>query len=111
LQVAGTLGQRVLGNPGFYAVSVIAGLVSSASGVAAAATLASNGTVPVQVAGIAVVLNSVASTAVKLPLVARISSDRVLTVRVAMALTAVMLLGVLATLLPSEALASLSVAH
>jgi uncharacterized membrane protein (DUF4010 family) len=111
LQIACTLGQRALGDPGFYLVSILAGLVSSASGVAAAATLATHGTVSVQVAGIGVVLNSLASTAVKLPLVARISSDRSLTLRVAAALAAVMLLGLVATLLPTEPLASLASAH
>jgi uncharacterized membrane protein (DUF4010 family) len=35
--------------------------------------LAAHGTISVQVAGIGVVLNSLASTAVKLPIVARIS--------------------------------------
>ena len=102
LQIMGTLGQRFLGTPGFYGVSIIAGLVSSASGVAAAATLASHGTVSFQVAGVGVVLNSLASTAVKLPLVARISHDRPLTARVAFALTAIMLLGFAATLVPTE---------
>jgi uncharacterized membrane protein (DUF4010 family) len=102
LQIMGTLGERFLGTPGFYGVSIIAGLVSSASGVAAAATLASQGTVPFEVAGVAVVLNSLASTAVKLPLVARISHDRPLTARVAFALTAIMLLGLVAMLVPTE---------
>jgi uncharacterized membrane protein (DUF4010 family) len=104
LQVAGTLGQRVLGNAGFYGVSLVAGMVSSASGVAAAATLAAHGTISVQVAGVGVVLNSVASTAVKLPLVARISGDRRLALRVGMALSAVMLLGIVATFVPMQSL-------
>src|SRR5579884_102265 len=67
LQVAGTLAQRTLGDAGFYGVSLVAGLVSSASGVAAAAALAAHGTIPSQVAGVGVVLNSLASTGIKLP--------------------------------------------
>ena len=110
LQVTGTLGQRALGNAGFYGVSVIAGLVSSASGVAPRA-LAAHGTISVQVAGIGVVLNSLASTAIKLPLVARISGDRRLSVRVGVALTAVMVLGIIATLVPTESLVSFAAPH
>ena len=102
LQVAGTLAQRVLGEVGFYAVSLIAGLVSSASGVAAAAALAAHGTITGQVAGVGVVLNSLASTAIKLPLVARISGDRGLTLRVALALGVVMALGLGAIFIPGE---------
>jgi len=52
VQVAGTLAQRALGESGFYAVSIVAGLFSSASGVAAAAALAAHGTITVQVAGL-----------------------------------------------------------
>lgn len=108
LQVAGTLAQRLLGATGFYAVSLAAGLVSSASGVAAAATLATHGTISGQVAGVGVVLNSLASTAIKLPLVGRISGDRGLTVRVALALSLIMILGLAATLVPIGPLAALA---
>jgi uncharacterized membrane protein (DUF4010 family) len=108
LQVAGTLAQRVLGEVGFYAVSLIAGLVSSASGVAAGAALAAHGTISVQVAGVGVVLNSLASTAIKLPLVARISGDRGLTVRVALALGVIMVLGLGATFIPVSAVRSVA---
>jgi uncharacterized membrane protein (DUF4010 family) len=106
LQIAGTLAQRTLGEVGFYAVSLIAGLVSSASGVAAAAALAAHGTISVQVAGVGVVLNSLASTAIKLPLVARISGDRGLTLRVALALGLIMVLGLGATFIPVSAVRS-----
>jgi uncharacterized membrane protein (DUF4010 family) len=108
LQIAGTLAQRTLGEVGFYAVSLIAGLVSSASGVAAAAALAAHGTISVQVAGVGVVLNSLASTAIKLPLVARISGDRGLTLRVALALGLIMVLGLGATFIPVSAVRSVA---
>jgi uncharacterized membrane protein (DUF4010 family) len=107
LQTAGTLAQRALGEVGFYAVSLIAGLGSSASGVAAAA-LAAHGTITAQVAGVGVVLNSLASTAIKLPLVARISGDRGLTLRVALALGLIMVLGLGATFVPVSAVRSVA---
>jgi uncharacterized membrane protein (DUF4010 family) len=108
LQVAATLGERALGEFGFYAVSIVAGLVSSASGVAAAATLAAHGTISVPEAGLGVVLNSLASTAIKVPLVARISGDRLLTARVALALGVVMIVGVLGTFVPLAPLQTLA---
>ena len=49
-----------------------------------------------------VVLNSLASTAIKLPLVARISGDRGLTLRVALALGVVMALGLGDIFIPGE---------
>jgi uncharacterized membrane protein (DUF4010 family) len=111
VQVAGILAQRALGEVGFYLVSCVAGLFSSASGVAAAAALAAHGTITVQVAGVGVVLNSLASTAIKLPLVARISGDRTLTLRVALALGLVMVLGLGAALMPMAAVPSLAAGH
>jgi uncharacterized membrane protein (DUF4010 family) len=81
LQVAGTLAQRLLGRVGFYAVSLVGGLVSSASAVAAAATLHAQGKLPSDVAGVGAVIASFASAFVNLPLVARISADRPLTRR------------------------------
>jgi uncharacterized membrane protein (DUF4010 family) len=76
--------------------------------VAAAAALATHGTITMQVAGIGVVLNSLASTAIKLPLVARISRDRGLTFRVALALGLVMVLGLGATSIPLTTVPSLA---
>jgi uncharacterized membrane protein (DUF4010 family) len=71
LQVVATLGQRLLGNAGFQIVSVIGGFFSSASTTAAASSMAMHGKVtPVQ-AGIAVVLTSIASALVNLPIVQR----------------------------------------
>ena len=45
LQVVSTLAHRFLGRLGFYGVSALGGLVSSASAVASAANLAASGTV------------------------------------------------------------------
>jgi uncharacterized membrane protein (DUF4010 family) len=71
VQVVATLGQRLVGNAGFQMASVLGGLVSSASTTAAAANLAMHGKVTADQAGIAVVLTSMASALVDLPVVQR----------------------------------------
>jgi uncharacterized membrane protein (DUF4010 family) len=71
LQIVATLGQRWIGNAGFQIVSVLGGLFSSASTTAAAANMAMHGNVSPSQAGIAVVLTSVSSALVNLPLVQR----------------------------------------
>jgi uncharacterized membrane protein (DUF4010 family) len=76
LQVVATLGQRLIGNAGFQIVSVIGGLFSSASTTAAAANMAMHGKVTAAQAGIAVVLTSIASAGVNLPIVSRQSKAR-----------------------------------
>jgi uncharacterized membrane protein (DUF4010 family) len=75
LQVAGGLAERALGQVGFYAISVVGGLVSSASAVASAASLGANGTLAAMVAGTGAVLASIASTASNLVIMARYSDD------------------------------------
>ncbi|MFZ0663750.1 MAG: DUF4010 domain-containing protein [Acidobacteriaceae bacterium] len=76
IQVAGTLAQRHLGASGLQIVSAIGGLVSSASTTAAAAELAFHGSAaPLEVA-IAVVLASVASVVIDLPILRRQSEAR-----------------------------------
>jgi uncharacterized membrane protein (DUF4010 family) len=99
LQVAGTIAQRWMGPMGFYAVSLVGGIVSSASAVAAAANLAAAGALSPQVAGIAAVIASGASTIVDLPILARLGQDRTLTRRVAVVLAAAMALGAVGVLL------------
>ena len=61
LHVLGGLTQKFFGDAGFYAVSILGGLLSSASAVAAAATLTAQGGVDAQTAGTAAVLASFAS--------------------------------------------------
>jgi uncharacterized membrane protein (DUF4010 family) len=94
LQVAGTLAQRGLGQLGFYAVSLAGGLISSASAVASAGSLAANGELAAGVAGTGAVIASLASTLIDLPLVARVGRDRSLTRRTGLALALVAALGV-----------------
>jgi uncharacterized membrane protein (DUF4010 family) len=105
LQVAGTLAERALGEAGFYAVSALGGLVSSASAVASAANLASTGTLSPMVAGVGAIVASLASALVNLPIVSRVARDRRLTRRVAVVIGGLLLvaaLGVGAQLLMAE---------
>jgi len=71
LQIVATLGQRSMGNAGFQLASALGGLFSSASTTAAAANMAAHGSVDASQAGTAVLLTSVASTVVNLPIVLR----------------------------------------
>jgi len=68
IEIIGTVGQRYLGHFGFLLVSVIGGLVSSASTAGAAATLAMHNKITMQTAGLATVLTSMASALSNLPL-------------------------------------------
>jgi uncharacterized membrane protein (DUF4010 family) len=102
LQVLGTLAQALFGHAGFYVISLFGGLVSSASAVAAAATLSLAGKISVLVAGIGAVLASLASAAVNIVLVARISKSPVLTRQVALATGCVLVLGLIGAVLTSR---------
>ncbi len=95
LQVAGGLAQRTLGVTGFYAVSLIGGLLSSSSAVASAASLTAHGNVSPGVAGLAALLASMTSALVSLPLVARLSRNSRLTRRLALVLGLMVLAGLL----------------
>jgi uncharacterized membrane protein (DUF4010 family) len=95
LDIAGTLAQRSLGETGFYVVSAVGGLVSSASAVASAANLSAAGTLPPSVAGNGAIIASAMSAIVNLPLVARLAKDRRLTLKTAGTLGTIFLLGVL----------------
>ncbi len=74
LHVFGGLTQREFGNAGFYLVSVIGGFLSSASAVAAAATLASQGHITATVAGNGAVLASFTSLMFSMSFVLRSGS-------------------------------------
>ncbi len=94
LQIGGTLAQRALGSVGFFAVSLVGGLVSSASAVASAGSVAAHGAVSPAVAGIGAVLATIVSAAVNLPLAARVSKNRQLTLRLALPIAGMVLLGI-----------------
>ena len=92
LHVLGALTQQQFGNAGFYVVSVVGGLLSSASAVAAAAALAAQGTVAPSTAGIGAVLASFTSIAFSFSFVLR-SRSRSLIRQVGVAVLAVALAG------------------
>ena len=69
LAAVGTLSQRYFGAWGFLAVSVLGGLVSSASAAATAASLAASGAVSPEMAGTATLFASIASSMGNLPLI------------------------------------------
>ena len=84
LHVVGTLVQREFGAGGFYVVTAIGGLLSSASAVAAAASMASQGAVSPAVAGTGATIASLTSLAFSLSFVIR-TRDRPLIVHTARA--------------------------
>jgi uncharacterized membrane protein (DUF4010 family) len=69
IQVVSTLGERHLGKFGFLGISMLGGLVSSASTAAAAANMVAHGQLQPGVAGTGVVLASLASAFISLPTV------------------------------------------
>lgn len=79
MEIIGTIGARCLGKYGFLILSLIRGMVSSASTTAAAATMAIHGKLPPDVAGVATVFASIAGALVNLPLVERQMHDRRIT--------------------------------
>lgn len=103
-QVAGALAQGSLGQVGFYVVVVTGALISSASAVASAATLAANGTISPEVAATGVILASLTSALVNLVLVARLARERRLTRRLILAQVFVMVVGLIGIIGPSTGL-------
>jgi len=93
LQILGSLGHTLLGQFGFYGVSLLGGLVSSASAVASAAMLAAGQRISVAVAGIGAILASLASVAVNIVFVARLTRSRRLVRQVGASTLFLLLLG------------------
>ena len=98
LQIVGGLTQREFGSVGFYFVSIVGGLMSSASAVAAAATLASQGSLSPRVAGNGALLASFTSIAFSLSFVLR-THNRGLIRKLATAMSCVALAGLLGVLI------------
>ncbi|MDA8334799.1 MAG: MgtC/SapB family protein [Peptococcaceae bacterium] len=96
LTVVGGLAQRLIGNLGFYAVSLTGGTVSSASAIATAATLAMHKNITVSTAAVGAVLASITSCAVHFPMVWRINKESVLIKRLFWATVLTITVGVLA---------------
>jgi uncharacterized membrane protein (DUF4010 family) len=101
LNVVGTIAERLLGHFGYFGVSLVGGLVSSASSVASAGELARTGVLAAKVAGTGAVIASLASALVDLPVVARVARERPLTRRTAVALGLIVAVGTLAAIVAS----------
>lgn len=93
LEVGGAMAQTLLGQAGFYAVSLVGGVVSSASAVASAASLAEHARITPATASTGAVLASVASALINLPLVARVSGHPLLTRRLLAAMLVIATVG------------------
>ncbi|WP_085316522.1 MgtC/SapB family protein [Derxia lacustris] len=102
LHIAGGVTQRQLGDAGFYAVSAVGGLMSSASAVAAAATLAAQGSLAPTVAGNGAILASFTSIAFSLSFVLR-TRHRPLIRRLAIAMACIAAAGLVGVLAASSA--------
>jgi uncharacterized membrane protein (DUF4010 family) len=83
IQIVAQLGERYLGKFGFLGISALGGLVSSASTSAAAANMVVHGRSAPELAGSGVVLASVASALINLPIIQRNARNPVLFRRLA----------------------------
>jgi uncharacterized membrane protein (DUF4010 family) len=99
IQVVSTLGERHLGRFGFLGISILGGLVSSGSTTAAAANMVAHGQLPPVLAGTGVVLASLASALVNLPIIQREAKNPALTRRITVLTLALTILGVAVLLL------------
>jgi uncharacterized membrane protein (DUF4010 family) len=75
IEITGAVGKRYLGHYGLAIVSLLGGLVSSASITAAAAMLAAHGEAAANASGVATVLASIASASSKLPVIFRVTKN------------------------------------
>jgi uncharacterized membrane protein (DUF4010 family) len=99
IQVVGILLTRAFGHNGLLLTSIFGGLVSSASATAAAATMARHGNISPSVAGSAVVLASLSSALVNLPIVWRIIRDKTIVRRLALQMATIITAGIAAVIL------------
>lgn len=98
IQVVSTLGERHLGKFGFLGISILGGLVSSASTTAAAANMVAHGQLQPGLAGTGIVLASLSSALINLPIIQRQGRNRVLTRRLATLTVALTILGIVVLL-------------
>jgi uncharacterized membrane protein (DUF4010 family) len=94
IQIVGTIVIRWFGNSGVLLVSVIGGMVSSASTTVAAANLLTHNSVTAMQAATATVLTSIASTAMNLPIVKRQIRDSSIVRKIVTATTLQAVIGV-----------------
>jgi uncharacterized membrane protein (DUF4010 family) len=98
IQVVSTLGERYLGRFGFLGISVLGGLVSSASTTAAAAKMVAHGQIEPGLAGSGAVLTSLASALINLPIIHRNVKDPYLFRRLAVFTVSLVAIGIVAAL-------------
>jgi uncharacterized membrane protein (DUF4010 family) len=99
IEMLGKLAERYLGNLGFLVLSFVGGLASSASTAAAAATMTARHQLKPEVAGVAVVLCSISSSLIDLPLVYQQTRNKRLTVSLVAFSSLMALIGVAVLLL------------
>ena len=96
IQIVSELGERHFGRLGFLGISVLGGLVSSASTSAAAAKMVTHGQIDPSAAGTAVVLTSCASALIDLPIIFRKAKNSGLLRRVTVFTISLILIGIVA---------------
>ncbi|NPC50708.1 MgtC/SapB family protein [Corallococcus sp. AB032C] len=93
LNVAGALAQRNFGSASFYFVSILGGFLSSASSIASAATLISHNEISAVTGVNGVILSSLTSIVVNIPLIRSMAKEASFRRRVSTALLAVAVVG------------------
>lgn len=93
LNVAGALAQRYFGSASFYFVSVAGGLLSSASSIAAAATLMARHEVTIATGVNGIILSSLTSVLANIPLIRNLTREPELRRRICLALAGVAAVG------------------
>jgi uncharacterized membrane protein (DUF4010 family) len=93
LNVVGALAQRHFGSASFYFVSILGGLLSSASSIASAATLVSHHEIPVVTGVNGIILSSLTSILANLPLIRGLVSDGGIKSKLCLALCLVAVVG------------------
>lgn len=99
IQIVSILGERYLGKLGFLSISLVGGLVSSASTSAAAAKMVGHGQIVASLAGTGVVVASFASALVNLPIIVHKAKNPVLSRRLAVCTVALIVIGIAALVL------------
>lgn len=94
LNIVGALVQRNFGSGSFYFVSILGGFLSSASSIASAATLMKHGELPLSTGVNGVILSSLTSILINIPLIRGMSKDKVFKKSAFLSLIAIAVLGV-----------------
>lgn len=103
INVAGALAQRNFGTGSFYFVSVLGGFLSSASSIAAAATLMARGEVTVHSGVNGIVLSTLTSVLVNIPLVRSLMTEQRLRRRINVGLVVIAAVGLVGLWLADQA--------